>query len=171
MSAPIPTQTARRTAPGTPRRRIALLVVAAAGLIHTSFSLLWAAGGTLLLDTVGPWASTLAAADPTRLQLTFAILALVKASAALIPLLLLLPHPPLQRTITAISWIGGITLLAVSAWRIIGNLAILVQGAPYPAETDHLSLLWNTALWQPLFFIWGAALIIALIPLKSKREP
>lgn len=138
-------------------------LAAAAGLIHAGFSLYWAFGGTVLLETVGGWATTLQHEEPAGFAMRFAIIGTVKILASCLPLLLLSGRLRLRRTLRTISFIGAALLILMSLWTIVtGTLVLSGRRALAEGATDA-STLWTTVLWHPLFLIWGTALLAALL--------
>lgn len=158
------------TARPRPRAAAWLFAIAAViGLIHGSFSLYWAFGGTFLVDTIGDWVTDLQAEGPGVFEGTFLVIGVVKLAAALIPLTLLLPRPRLRRTIRLVSWIGA-TLLALYALMSIVMAGLALAGAtPMVEGLNERSAWWTTLLWQPLFLVWGASLDAALFLTRKPR--
>lgn len=165
----------RRTAPEFTARR-ALELAAAAGLVHAFASLYWAAGGRWQLESVGQWAVHLADEYPVVTGLALAALAGFKAVAAAAPLVNeRRRNNRFYTPIRLISWVGACLLVvwggvsAVSAWTVLSGLITPAGG--YHRET----MLGHGLVWDPLFVIWGVALIVGLArthrPGASKRSP
>ncbi|WP_432523467.1 DUF3995 domain-containing protein [Kineococcus sp. SYSU DK006] len=148
----------------TPPGGRALQVAAAAGLLHATSSLYWAFGGTWLLQTVGAPADTLKAHGPLVAFLALALIAAVKALAAVLPLLV---HegrlPRLRRPVRAASWIGGSFLLLYGAVNTVSAALVLSGLLHVPGPVDRASMLGHLLLWDPLFALWGACLLLGLV--------
>ncbi|WP_135229343.1 DUF3995 domain-containing protein [Deinococcus fonticola] len=134
--------------------RIAFLV----GVIHAAFSLYWALGGTWLLDTVGQRPQDFVKSGPLSASLVLGLIALFKALAAVIPLLNAqgrLPWPKLWR---GISWVGGVFLVLYGGFVTLTSLAVLGGLVNFGAY-DRPAMLGHAFLWDPLFLMWGVALV------------
>jgi Protein of unknown function (DUF3995) len=162
MTRPAPSKAVARL---TARRVSQVLVWAACtfGLIHAGFSGYWAVGGDWLLLTVGQWAVRLADAAPVQASIVLAAVALVKVAAAVVPVLNAygrLPWPGLWR---AISWVGASALIlygganVIIAWLVLS--AVITPAGGY----DRTSMLGHAVLWDPLFLLWGLALLGHLV--------
>lgn len=148
-----------------PRRRGLpwFALAAAAGTLHGAVSAYWALGGTWLFDTVG---RTVADAFRDALWI-IGLVAAAKLAAAIVPLAVELARDSLPRwlraAVRAISWLGAIGLIGWALFGIIGSqlaLAGVVDARPDP---DIPSLIGHAWLWDPLFLVWGVALLIGLI--------
>lgn len=138
------------------RGRPAFAIAAICGLVHATVSAYWAAGGTALLATLG---QTILSTVGDRTWLLWPIAAL-KALAAALPLLFQRTGwPPLTRTI---GWAAGIVLVLWGGVNTVtGNLVL--SGIISPAGGyDHEAMIGHARLWDPLFLIWGLALLTGL---------
>lgn len=137
---------------------IALRVAAVLGLTHAVASAYWASGGRALLDTVGPWAVDAVRVHPVAAALGLAIVAAVKAAAALVPVAVHLGWSSRPRLWRGVSWAGSLALIVYGgANAVVGQLVLLGiigGGGGY----DHAAMLGHALLWDPLFLLWGAAL-------------
>lgn len=152
----------RRTASEFTAQR-ALELATAAGLVHAFASLYWAAGGRWQLESVGQWAVQLADEHPITTGVALAALAGLKAAAAAAPLVNeRRRNNRLYTPIRLFSWVGACLLIvwggisAVSAWTVLFGLITPAGG--YHRET----MLGHGLVWDPLFVIWGVALIVGL---------
>lgn len=136
---------------------------AVAGLAHAGFSVYWAFGGRWLLRTVGQWAVDYARDAPVLSGLVLAVVAVVKAAVAVVPLAstrVSLPHPRVWRSI---SWLVAVVLVgygglnSVVAWLVLGG--VLRPGGGY----DRQAMIGHGYLWDPLFLIWGLLLAGGLL--------
>ena len=97
------------------RHRLACVLVwvaGVAGALHAAASLYWALGGQWLLATVGQWAVDLSAEAPLAAGIALAFIALLKLLAATIPIGLAYGRVPWARVWRALSWAGGLLLIA-----------------------------------------------------------
>lgn len=141
----------------------ALRLAAVAGLVHAAFSAYWAAGGTWLVETVGAAADALRAYGAVTTVLVLAVIAVVKALAAVLPVLV---HdgrlPRLRRPVRAASWVGGSVLLLYGGASTL-VAALVVSGVVQPSgPVDDASMVGHLLLWDPLFAVWGASLLVGL---------
>ena len=135
----------------------------AAGTVHAAFSTYWALGGQWLLDTVGRWAVARAAGDPAAARLALLIVAGAKLLAAAVPVVVIYGRLPRPRAWRTLCWIGGIGLVLYGGLNILVSNAVLA-GIIRPASGyDKAAMVGHAWLWDPLFFIWGAALCLALL--------
>jgi hypothetical protein len=155
---------------GSPAARALVRVAALAGLLHAASSLYWALGGTWLLPTVGRWAVRLSEQHPVRAGLALGVIALGKLVAAVVPVAVdagRTTRPALWR---GISWAGGSLLVVYGGVNTAVALAV-VSGALSPAGGyDADAMRGHAYLWDPLFLLWGAALVLSLA-LSRGRVP
>ena len=147
--------------------RTALSVAAVAGVVHGAFSLYWGIGGSWLVDTLGEdlveqWEDNAAVLLPVGS---------VKILAALLPLLLLrTPGQPSlwPRLLRAVSWAGAVLLILWGGVNTVtGNLVL--SGIVEPdGGYDHDGMVGHAWLWDPLFLVWGVALVCGLL-LSGRR--
>ncbi|GAA5532129.1 hypothetical protein Dalu01_00507 [Deinococcus aluminii] len=140
------------------------------GLIHAAFSLYWAGGGRWLLNTVGQWAVELARQSPQQAAWFLLLIALLKAAAAIIPLLNAQGRMPWPKLWRAISWVGSVFLMLYGGVNTLTAWAVLA-GVVRVASFDRASLLGHGALWDPLFFLWGLFLTLHLLQTRRGRTP
>lgn len=147
--------------PSSPHRAglTCLWVACAAGLLHAGFSFYWAAGGRTLLDTVGPWAVRQAEQFPVRTGVLLGFIGTAKAAAALIPVAAgygRIPRPGLWR---GISWVGAAALVAYGGLNTAVGNAVLAGLVRPQGGYDRAAVIGHAWLWDPLFLVWGAALL------------
>ncbi|GAA3389541.1 DUF3995 domain-containing protein [Cryptosporangium minutisporangium] len=134
-----------------------------AGLVHAAFSAYWALGGTWLLDTVGALADELRGMGAGTLLLTIGTVALVKAAGAVVPLLVERGRfPRLRRPVRALSWAGGALLVVYGGVNTVVAGAVLLGWISTDEPVDRASMLGHALLWDPLFALWGALLLVGL---------
>ncbi len=138
-------------------------LAALAGLLHAAASAYWALGGRWLLDTIGAWAVDLAASAPVAAGLALGGIALVKALGAVVPLLVESGRwPGPRRFWRALEWTGGVGLLLYGGVNA-GVAALVLSGVIRPDGGYDPAAMWgHAALWDPLFALWGLALIVGL---------
>lgn len=158
-------QTARR--PLSPASRAAaavLMIAAAAGVAHGSFSLYWAAGGNWLLATLG---HQLVSDFAGRRWLLFPV-GVVKIGFAVFPLALVVWGRPWPRLGRLMCWLGAVVLMAWGGINTItGNLVLFGVIDP-SGGYDRVGMIGHARLWDPLFLLWGVALTAGL--LLSRRH-
>lgn len=146
--------------------RLALVV----GLVHAGFSAWWAFGGDWLAQTVGSWAVDWRAESPVTVGVVLLTVALGKGALAIGPLLIVEARDSHRRLRWA-ARLAGVGMLAYGALNALGAWIALsgVVDAPAadPTSPDHPALLGHALLWDPLFALWGAALLIGL---RSQRS-
>jgi len=147
----------------TPAGTTALRVAAGVGLLHAASSLYWALGGTWLLQTVGAAADALEAHGTLVSSLALALIAAVKALAAALPLLVHRGRlARLRRPVRALSWIGGTFLLLYGGANTVVAAAVLSGVLHVSGSVDRASMFGHLLLWDPLFALWGACLLLGL---------
>lgn len=142
-----------------------------AGLVHACFSAYWAVGGRWLLATVGQWAVDFSAEHRLRAGLVLGGVALVKLLGATIPVAVahgMLPWPRLWR---GISWVGGVLLLAYGAANTAAGLLVVTGVIRPESGYDAAAMAGHAFLWDPLFALWGGALIGFLWLSRTRRGP
>jgi hypothetical protein len=144
-------------------------VALALGLTHAGFSAYWALGGRWLLRTVGEWAVRLAESDPSRAGLLLGRVALVKTLAAVIPVLVAYGRMPWPRVWRAISWAGAIGLVLYGGINVVVSGAVLAGLVQVDGGYDRAAMLGHLALWDPLFALWGLALLSSLWLSRRRR--
>lgn len=146
------------------RRGIGWFVAAAVlGLAHAVPSAYWALGGRALADTVGESARAFESVGPVGAALALGAVALVKAAAAVVPLVVELRRPRGRRFWRAVSWVGSVVLVLWGAAGTVGGILAL-SGAVVPdGGVDRASAAGHAFLWDPLFLAWGSALLIGLV--------
>jgi hypothetical protein len=151
----------------TPERKLScsrslVWLACIAGTVHAGFSLYWALGGQWLLATVGQWAVRLSGEAPLQAGLGLGIVAAVKLLAAAIPVAVAYGRMPRRRFWRAASWAGGLLLVVYGGVNIIVSGGVL-GGVVRPAGGYDLNAMIGHAwLWDPLFFLWGTALVLSL---------
>lgn len=159
---------------GHRRERLSLgLVWAAAvfGGVHALFSAYWALGGDWLLRTVGAWAVDLRNSSPTAAVLGLGAIAVVKAVAAVVPVLVAYGRLPWRRLWRTVSWIGGCFLIAYGGLNVVVSGAVLVGLITPDGGFDRPAMLGHALLWDPLFALWGAVLVASLALSRTRRVP
>lgn len=139
--------------------RTAVVVACGAGLLHAIASLYWALGGPWLLGTVGEWAVELVEKSPLGAGLLLGLVALVKAAAAIVPVLVHRGGMPWPRLSRGLCWIGGPLLVVYGAINVVVSGAVLAGLIEPEGGYDTAAMVGHAFLWDPLFLIWGAALV------------
>ena len=141
------------------------------GLIHAGFSAYWAFGGDWLLPTVGQWALRLADARPAQASIVLAAVALVKVAAAVAPVLNAYGRLPRSRLWRVISWVGASALILYGGANVIIAWLVLAGVITPTGGYDRTSMLGHALLWDPLFLLWGLALLGHLLLSMDRRPP
>jgi len=120
-------------------------------------------GGQWLLATVGQWAVQLSVEAPIQTGLVLGIVALGKLLAATIPVVVVVyERMPWQRFWRAVSWAGGLLLVIYGGVNTFVSGAVL-EGIIRPeGGYDLHAMIGHAWLWDPLFFLWGTALMLSL---------
>lgn len=160
-------QTATRLSLG----RSLVWVACSAGIVHAGFSLYWAVGGQWLLATVGQWAVQLSAEAPLEAGIALGFIALAKLLAATIPIAVAYERLPGRRFWRAISWAGGVFLVIYGGANVLVAGAVLGGAIRPEGGYDANAMIGHAWLWDPLFSIWGAALVLSLWLSRKNLEP
>src|SRR5699024_2844433 len=134
------------------------LTSSVAGVTHALFSLYWFMGGSLLTDTVSAQLALLA--DRHWLLLTVAV---VKTGFALLPLVLLARRYQRRRPVRVVCWFGATVLLLWGGVNTVTSNLVLAGFIQPSDDYDRLGMAGHAWLWDPLFLLWGGALIIGLM--------
>lgn len=140
-------------------------VAAAAGLVHGGFSLAWAAGSDVLMDTLGERVTT--TFEGRRVLLV--PVGLLKAAFAVAPLLLTVSGWRPARPLRWLCWSGAAILVV---WGGVGTVVaqLVLAGIVHPdGGFDRAAMIGHAWLWDPLFLVWGVALALGL--LTTRQEP
>ena len=152
-----------------PSARRWLWLAAVAGLLHAASSAYWALGGTWLADTIGRWAIEWYRAQPTTAMTVLLVVAVVKAGVAIGPVVNETRPLPGYRVWRALCWCAGWVLFlyglanTVGAWLVLAGLV-----RSDAAGTDPVALLGHAWIWDPLFALWGAALLVGLVLTRGR---
>ncbi len=144
------------------------------GLAYAAISAYWALGGTWLLDTVGIALSKPGQSGRTAALLTGWAAAVVKAIAAVLPLLAvggwtLVADQGWLRPVRVLAWIEAVILTGYGLVLTVTGLLVQAGIVAAAADADHRALRWHAYLWDPWFLVWGILVVIAL--LRSRPRP
>ncbi len=149
--------------------RAAVTVACGAGLLHAIASLYWALGGPWLLDTVGQWAVDLVDESPLEAGLLLGLIALLKATAAIVPVLVDRGRMPWARFWRGLCWIGGPMLVVYGLLNVVVSIAVLSGVLDPDGGYDTAAMVGHAFLWDPLFLVWGSALVVWLSLTSPRR--
>jgi hypothetical protein len=138
------------------------------GLAYAAVSAYWGVGGTWLVDTVGGSLARLGrAGDPGVLAAVWAA-AVLKATAAVLPLLAVRGLGAHRRTQAArsLAWIAAAILTVYGAVLTTVGLLLQLDVIHRSATADQRALAWHAYLWDPWFVVWG--LLVATALLRSR---
>lgn len=141
----------------------------AVGVVHAGFSAFWALGGQWLLPTVGQWAVELSARSPVAAGAGLGLVALVKLLAAVVPVAVAHDLVPGRRLWRAVSWVGGSLLVVYGGVNVVVSSAVLLGVVQPEGGYDRQAMQGHALLWDPLFVLWGGALVASLW--LSRRRP
>jgi len=134
-----------------------------AGLVHAAWTFYWMAGGTALVSTLGAWAVEWSERDPVGARAVLGVIGLVKTGGAVLPWAGTTNRVPGRRWWRGLAWPGAVLLVvygglstAVAGW-------VLATGRADDADVDRPALIGHALLWDPLFLLWGSALLIGLL--------
>ena len=141
---------------------VAFGIAAAAGLLHAVASLYWAAGGRWQLESVGEWAVELARENPVKVGLALALIALAKAVAAVVPMVNERRKSRVYRPIRWCGWSGGVVLVVWGGVSSLSACAVLAGLVSPSNGYNRTTMIGHAFIWDPLFVVWGAALLTGL---------
>ncbi|OAB88951.1 hypothetical protein AWH69_04085 [Janibacter melonis] len=149
----------------TGRARGWLVLAALVGTVHAIFSLYWAIGGDWLLETLGE-----------RIVTTFADMrwvlvpvGLVKLVAALAPLGLDRRGWPLRPLTRGLAWLGAAVLVVWGGLNTLVGQLVLAGAIQPDGGYDRPGMIGHAWLWDPLFLLWGLALLVHLVVTRRRR--
>ena len=154
---------------------LAALGALVVGLAYAAISAYWGLGGSWLLDTVG-----IALSHPGQAGRAAALLAIwgaavVKAIAAVLPLLAVGGWPRRLdlrwvRRARVLSWIEAAILTSYGLVLTVTGLLVQAGVVTAAANADHRALKWHAYLWDPWFLVWGILVLIALLRSRQPRR-
>lgn len=146
---------------------VALWVAVCTGLVHAAWSAYWAVGGRFLLDTVGAWAVELGQRDPLRSGVVLGAVAAVKVVAAVLPVAIVRNRVPSIRWWRAVCWAGSAFLVVYGGLNVVVSSSVLAGVFSSAGGYDPAAMAGHAVLWDPLFVVWGGALLVALAASRS----
>lgn len=146
-------------------------VACSAGIVHAGFSLHWAVGGQWLLATVGQWAVQLSVEAPLEAGIALGFIALGKLLAATIPVAVAYGRLPGRRFWRTVSWAGGVFLVIYGSVNVLVSSSVLAGAIRPEGGYDVNAMIGHAWLWDPLFSIWGAALVLSLWLSHKNLDP
>lgn len=147
---------------------LALWAAAVLGTVHAAWSLYWALGGTVLLETVGQWAVQASEETPVRAAVVLMLVTVAKLAGAWIPLLAEGERIPWRKLWRILAWIAGPALILYGGADLVAGTAVLL-GLLDSHVSDSAALIGHAFIWGPLFALWGVALTTGLI--LTRRRP
>lgn len=133
------------------------------------WSIYWAFGGGLLLETVGQWAVEAVEECPRDALMILLGVSLVKLAGAWVPILAQRGTLPWLHIWRILGWIGGPFLILYGGADTVAGSAVLL-GLFDVDDTDQAGLVGHAFIWGPLFALWGMALTLGLF-LTRKTHP
>lgn len=83
--------------------------------------------------------------------------------AAVVPVLVIYERLPGRQAWRTLCWIGGIGLVLYGGLNVLVSNAVLAGIIRPAGGYDEAAMFGHARLWDPLFFIWGATLYLALL--------
>lgn len=156
-------------APLSVRARLWLWLAAGCGLVHAAFSAYWSFGGLWLADTVGQWALDWYRTAPAAAMTALLMITVVKSAIALGPVIN--EHRPLPgyRWWRGLCWVAGGVLALYGLVNMVGAWLVLSGVVDSPSASDRPALIGHAAIWDPLFGLWGLALLAAMVASRGRR--
>lgn len=140
----------------------AFAVAAGAGVVHGLASMYWALGGRWQLESVGEWAVQLSAEHPLKTGLALGAIAVVKLVAAVVPWVDERHQRRFHRPLRAVGWAGGFVLVGWGGMSTIAAGAVLAGLFTPSGGFNETTMIGHAIVWDPLFALWGIALLTAL---------
>ncbi len=143
-----------------------LVVAATLGTLHAAVSLYWAAGGTALLWSLGTGMIQRFAGREWLLV----PIGLTKLAVALTPLFLARSGWPAPRVTRAVCWLGAAGLVVWGGLNTVVGQLVLSGVIDPEGGYDRPGMLGHAWLWDPLFLLWGGALVVGLLVSRMARR-
>ncbi|CAN5431947.1 DUF3995 domain-containing protein [soil metagenome] len=154
----------RRAVSASGRAPGALIAASVLGATHAAFSFYWAAGGTLLVWSLG---TDLVDSFRGR-EWLLAPIGAVKLIAALGPLVLARAGWPARAVTRSVCWVGAVLLLGWGGLNTAVANLVLVGVIRPESGFDRAGMIGHAYLWDPLFLAWGMALTLGLIASRGR---
>ena len=154
---------------------LAALGALAVGLAYAAISAYWGLGGSWLLDTVGISLSQPGQAGRSAALLAVWGAAVVKAIAAVLPLVAIRAwprrlDPRRERWARVLSWVEAAILIGYGLVLTVTGLLVQAGVVAASANADHRALRWHAYVWDPWFLVWGILVLIALLRSRPPRR-
>lgn len=124
----------------------------------------------MLLATVGQWAVELVKSSATEARLGLAAVGLAKAAAAVVPVVVAADRMPWPSLWRVICWIGAPILVVYGGANMLVSQWVLAGILRPDGGYDAAAMAGHAYLWDPLFLIWGAALLWWLVLSRRGRQ-
>lgn len=136
------------------------------GFASAMVSAYWAAGGRLLLGTVGGAFERLGQSGGATAVGLLAVVVLLKLVAAALPLVAIrssASNSSWCRVLRGLAWVEGGVLTGYGL--VYTGAGLLVEGGVLSAspDADRHAMAWHTFFWDPWFLLWGILVIVALL--------
>lgn len=130
------------------------------GGLHAAASLYWGFGGDAFLETIGRGAVEWKESASYLVPLVLIPIGLAKAAAVAVPILNSQGRLPARRLLRIASWLGAGALLLYGG--TYATLAWLSLAGRFGDVQDVQGMQGHAYIWDPLFALWGACLLVAL---------
>jgi hypothetical protein len=172
VQAPTVSPVAERVSGRQIAARACAIVAAVLGLAYAAISIIWAFGGTWLLDTVG---GELAAEGRAGAWWVIAMLwaaIVAKLVGAVLPLVAV-SRATGGRFRRPVRLLCGVEAVVLTTYGLVLTVAgVLVQSGVIQAsaDADHRALAWHAYLWDPWFALWGILVGAALLLSRHRSD-
>lgn len=99
---------------------------------------------------------------PLAAGITLGLVATVKLLGATIPVGVAYGRLPWPRLWRGVSWAGGLLLVVYGGINTIVALGVLAGVIRPEGGYDAVAMMGHAYLWDPLFLLWGGALVLSL---------
>jgi len=135
------------------------------GLASAMVSAYWAAGGRLLLGTIGGAFERLGQSGGAAAVGLLAVVVLLKLVAAVLPLVAirLAGTASWGRVLRSLAWVEAGVLTGYGL--VYTGVGLLVEGGVLSAspDADRHAMAWHAFFWDPWFLLWGILVLAALL--------
>lgn len=136
------------------------------GLASAMVSAYWAAGGRLLLGTVGGAFERLGQSGGAAAVGLLSVVVLLKLVAAALPLVAIRSSASTSsccRFLRGLAWVEAGVLAGYGL--VYTGVGLLVEAGilSASADADRHAMAWHAFFWDPWFLLWGILVIVALL--------
>jgi hypothetical protein len=152
-----------------PARNPAAIAAAALALASAAVTAFWLLGGTLGLDTVGGRIEKEARQGTAAIRAVLAVTLIAKLAAGGLALALADSRTSRRRSVIVLGYVGGAGLALYGGVLVVAGAAALAFGSS--SGRDDYALRWHVFFWDPWFFVWGVAWLLAATRARAALKP